>query len=341
MKYIITLVLLNVGLHSYCQDIIYKRSHLGYIEVYKSKNGVVQGKPIARVSKNQLGYIEVKSLEKDEGLSNEVNPYSEKPKLIPVKPFMASTAQAFNTFNTYIDLIKDQRQVSQKSTYDDEGVKRLKGIYKSMENRFTDLMTLYSQIEGKPKFINSGWHNVTIVSKVDLTSAGLGDKITKIGYAFVENNKVQKLIAADFTGGVMFETDEITSSNSIEDCKAYYKIKNSTGSFSEIFFLDYMIDSTSRAVRPVIGTQKFLLADNIPGVGIGIYKKDPAIYGEQGENYIGLVFLIRGKDGNQAGANYFSSYPSTYYYKAYDVNSKTWTGTFELRDGSINTITIK
>jgi hypothetical protein len=341
MRKIIFLTIISlISIKTLSQDLIYSRNAWGTIDIYRSSQGIPQGQPIGNISKSPLGYIEVKEFTEDKTISQKINPYNERPTLFPVKPFMAPTVQILNTFNSYLNLIKNQKQAIQQGKPVEKG-NNLKQLFVEMQARFTDIKSFYDQVLNKPVKVNNGWHNVTLVSSNPIKGITGGEKMIKVGYAYVSNNRPERLIVNDYTGFYMFETNPILS-GTIDKCKAFYKLKGSSVSYNnEMYFLDYLLDTTTRATLPKIGTVKFYPSETTNEVGLGIFTKDPNIYGETGEHFVGLVYMARDKEGKLSETNYFSSYTGNYFYKAYSSAARSEVGSFSLSEGSELSISLK
>lgn len=338
MTKFILIIILFLPVLGFTQDVVYKRNAFGQVEIYSSNYGVPVGTPIGVVRRTAMGYIEVKDMSQQNAFRQSENAYSRRPQLITTKPYLAPVSQHINSLNTFIEANKiqsqaqSQNEVTQRETH-------LKNLFEEMQTRYTDLLSFYNQIQNKPKSVSDGWHNVTCIMPNPLKDVFKGDKLVKIGYANVINNKVKQVIYRDFTQGIMFEKEEVIS-NAIDGCKAFTKEPGSNSNLDEIYFLDYLLDTTTHADLPKIGIITFGLDPRINRAGVVIYRKDPRIYGDGYDNSLGQVYILRDVDGNIKPINYFCSYVGTYYYKAGDLNNHVWVDAFNLTENDAKLVNL-
>lgn len=333
MKTLILSTLLLYTVNIKAQDFIYKRNYSGEIDVYSKQNGVIQALPIGTFSRNVYGYVEFKS--RETVFYKQSNEQVDlPPKIEPIVPQFESVTSVVNTLNVYLNLIKIQSQQKKQS---EVGINNLKTLFSKMNMDYMNLTDFYNQLSEKPKEIRNGWHNITVTSNPNEAGIILNNKkMVEVGYALVKSNKIQDIILCDWSNGMNFSNPPIITSNSITECKSFYKRKNSASTdLCEVYFLDYLLDSNSSATVPPLGKCTFTISPSIPKAVVGIFKQNPKVYGETGDNWIGLLILARTREGKLIeSVNVFTSYPGTYYYKAIDELNHEWIEPFTLSSDS-------
>lgn len=327
-----------VGHTMFAQDYIYKRNSFGQIEVFESSNGFPQGQKLATIKRNIYGYIEVENSKGSQNITTTENPYSRMPTITPITPYLAPVVSIMNTINTFIEVNKKVAASQNNQTLSRDGVAKYKATMEKMAQQYTQFTNFYNSVPNKPSKVKDGWHSVVIMSSSlakdfnEINKAGgiqQIEKLIQLGYGYVVNNKLQKTIECSFTQTVEFVKPSILSGNAIENCKTYYKWKDSKGVPDEVYFIDYILDETEIASLPLLGTFKFNFSDKIEeGVAAVIYNKDPAIYGENGDHYVCMKLMPKLAGGWSEELSSFISYPGTYYYIALDKRGINGMATF-------------
>lgn len=314
-------ILRIVSVHSQT-SFIYKRNVMGELEIYQvSQNGVIQNNPIGVFKRNTWGYLQL-DLKGNNNFTQDIDPFSSRPNIKAVNPYLTPVAQILNTTNSYFDLLK----VNQKrgSVYDEEmknyGNKVIKNWYESFQATSRSMRSFYHGFTGKPKSITDGWHNVYIISKVDsymknaLKSAlSAVDSIGVLGFALVRSNQIvtfwqQEMDYAQYT----VRDNNIFVGGKVQDCKAVIKEGNE---FKEFLFIDYLLTQKQLDEAPKMSAVTFTFPSNKKNAYILIYDMSGSL------DPIGVVLPT---------LPYFASFPGTYRYVSNGSYGLSAQGIFEL-----------
>lgn len=308
-----------VSVHSQT-SFIYKRNVMGEIEIYQgSQNGVIQNNPIGVFKRNSWGFLQL-DLKGNNNFTQDIDPFSSRPSIKAVNPYLAPVAQILNTTNSYFDLLKanQKRGSLQDEEMTNYGNKVIKNWYESFQSTSRSMRSFYQGFTEKPKSITDGWHNVYIISKVDSymknalkNPLSAVDSIGVSGFALVKSNKIvmfwqQEMDFAQYT------VRDIFVGGRVQDCKAVIKEGNE---FKEFLFIDYLLTEKPLDEIPKMSAVTFTFPSNKKDAYILIYDMSGSL------DPIGIVL---------PNIPYFASFPGSYRYVSKGSHGLSAQGIFEL-----------
>jgi hypothetical protein len=324
------------------QGYIYKRNAFGTIDIYQSSYGTDQGAPIGTIKKNAFGYIEVETKEQ-KNFTQTVDPYSYRPQLVPLKPFLAPVSEIINTTNTYYQVLNQQKEIQEKRENANikKGAEYLNSMFKPFQSKAKSLKTFLNSYTNRPDTVRQGWHNVLIISKMSDAFKNTFpqayqdiDSIGVLGYALVEGNKIQHMLEQilDTKQYIVHSGNFVTGT--INRCQTFLKEGDN---IIEVLFIDYAIDPQPLKTRPHFGGAVFNYPAQQSAVMIEIYDYD----NPENKNSVGVVISEKND-----GMNYFASLPGKYRYTVKSISNLTSKqilsqGYFEIKDMDTQTILIK
>lgn len=223
------------------------------------------------------------------------------------------------------------RQQQQKQQYAElvESARRQKEIeLQKTINNTNKTLNLYSSLKSKAIRVADGWHNVVSLDRVEFC----GNRLVR-----VENNKIVEYFKDSYKWANQISENKIIAGGIIDSAKTILKMipfeesNESSAVYVEIFFIDYLLNTNSRAQAPIkTGTVSFWSDQKRGGaitINFGGYTLDKLT------NYF--------KDGTPScedeGTVSIEVIPGNYSFVAKSEKGSTWRGTIFINSGECKT----
>lgn len=222
--------------------------------------------------------------------------------------------------------IRQQQQAEQfAQLVEAERIRREADLQRA-KNYTTQTLNLYSSLKSKATKVADGWHTVVSLDRIDFCENRL---------VRVENGKIVEYFTDSYRWDNKDSERKILAGGYIDTAKTIMKIipfdeaNESEALYVEIYFIDYLMNSNSRAQSP-IKTGKVSFWTSVKNGGTTYIR-----FG-QSTGTLTQFFKEGTPNCDQDGTLTFEAIPGTFSYSAKD-DKRTWSGTITITSGRCST----